>query len=181
MTDRAFEPPAENPLAQIGGETSERPPASPSSVAAAPAAAPKRRSFDEVFPPEIEQTPKRRSFDEVFPPDIERAAQAGIYRTTPSPVEDLIFGDTTVNPVARILDAIGEGFRNNWGSEPIVPSKESEDFLKSSGVYNDYKKGQFNVIKAGNEIVGGIGVSGSPGVDDDCVNSGLEKVKDQLQ
>jgi uncharacterized protein GlcG (DUF336 family) len=36
-------------------------------------------------------------------------------------------------------------------------------------------------IKAGNEIVGGIGVSGSPGVDDDCVNSGMEKVKDQLQ
>jgi uncharacterized protein GlcG (DUF336 family) len=36
-------------------------------------------------------------------------------------------------------------------------------------------------IKAGNEVVGGIGVSGSPGVDDDCVNAGLEKVKDQLQ
>jgi uncharacterized protein GlcG (DUF336 family) len=36
-------------------------------------------------------------------------------------------------------------------------------------------------IKAGNEVIGGIGVSGSPGVDDDCVNSGLEKVKDQLQ
>ncbi len=36
-------------------------------------------------------------------------------------------------------------------------------------------------IKVGNDVVGGIGVSGSPGVDDDCVNSGLEKVKDQLQ
>ena len=36
-------------------------------------------------------------------------------------------------------------------------------------------------IKVGNEVVGGIGVSGSPGVDDDCVNGGLEKVKDQLQ
>jgi hypothetical protein len=24
-------------------------------------------------------------------------------------------------------------------------------------------------------------VSGSPGVDDDCVNAGLDKVKDQLQ
>src|SRR5580698_10227315 len=36
-------------------------------------------------------------------------------------------------------------------------------------------------IKAGNEVIGGIGVSGSPGVDDDCVNAGLEKVKDQLQ
>jgi uncharacterized protein GlcG (DUF336 family) len=36
-------------------------------------------------------------------------------------------------------------------------------------------------IKAGNEVIGGIGVSGSPGVDDECVNGGLEKVKDQLQ
>jgi uncharacterized protein GlcG (DUF336 family) len=36
-------------------------------------------------------------------------------------------------------------------------------------------------IKSGNFVVGGIGVSGSPGVDDDCVNAGLDKVKDQLQ
>jgi uncharacterized protein GlcG (DUF336 family) len=36
-------------------------------------------------------------------------------------------------------------------------------------------------IKSGDEIVGGIGVSGSPGVDEDCVNAALDKVKDQLQ
>src|ERR1700685_2541863 len=36
-------------------------------------------------------------------------------------------------------------------------------------------------IKAGNAVSGGIGVSAPPGVDDDCVNGGLEKVKDQLQ
>ena len=36
-------------------------------------------------------------------------------------------------------------------------------------------------IKIGNEVVGGVGVSGSPGVDDDCVNAALAKVKDQLQ
>jgi len=36
-------------------------------------------------------------------------------------------------------------------------------------------------IKSSNEVVGGIGVSGSPGIDDECVNAGLEKVKDQLQ
>jgi uncharacterized protein GlcG (DUF336 family) len=36
-------------------------------------------------------------------------------------------------------------------------------------------------IKAGDEVIGGIGVSGSPGVDDDCVNAGLDKVKDQLK
>ena len=36
-------------------------------------------------------------------------------------------------------------------------------------------------IKSGNDVIGGVGMSGSPGVDDECVNSGLEKVKDQLQ
>ena len=36
-------------------------------------------------------------------------------------------------------------------------------------------------VKVGDEIVGGVGVSGSPGVDEDCVNAGLDAVKDQLQ
>jgi uncharacterized protein GlcG (DUF336 family) len=36
-------------------------------------------------------------------------------------------------------------------------------------------------IKAGTQVIGGIGASGSPGFDDDCVNAGLDKVKDQLQ
>ena len=35
-------------------------------------------------------------------------------------------------------------------------------------------------LKAGNEVIGGIGVSGSPGVDEDCINASLDKVKDQL-
>jgi uncharacterized protein GlcG (DUF336 family) len=36
-------------------------------------------------------------------------------------------------------------------------------------------------IKAGDDVIGGIGVSGSPGVDDDCVNASLDKVKDELK
>jgi uncharacterized protein GlcG (DUF336 family) len=36
-------------------------------------------------------------------------------------------------------------------------------------------------IKTGNEVIGGIGVSGSPGVDDGCVQAGLDKVADQLR
>ena len=36
-------------------------------------------------------------------------------------------------------------------------------------------------IKAGKEIIGGVGASGSPGVDEPCVTAGLEKVMDQLQ
>ena len=35
-------------------------------------------------------------------------------------------------------------------------------------------------LKAGDEVIGGIGVSGSPGVDEDCINASLDKVKDQL-
>jgi uncharacterized protein GlcG (DUF336 family) len=36
-------------------------------------------------------------------------------------------------------------------------------------------------IKVGNDVIGGVGLSGSPGVDEPCVNAGLDKVKDQLQ
>jgi uncharacterized protein GlcG (DUF336 family) len=36
-------------------------------------------------------------------------------------------------------------------------------------------------IKSGNFVVGGVGASGSPGFDDDCVNAGMDKVKDQLR
>jgi uncharacterized protein GlcG (DUF336 family) len=36
-------------------------------------------------------------------------------------------------------------------------------------------------IKVGDEVVGGVGASGSPGVDDDCVNAGLAAAKEQLQ
>jgi uncharacterized protein GlcG (DUF336 family) len=36
-------------------------------------------------------------------------------------------------------------------------------------------------IKVGNEVIAGVGVSGSPGVDEDCINAALDKVKDQLQ
>ena len=36
-------------------------------------------------------------------------------------------------------------------------------------------------IKAGPDVIGGIGLSGSPGKDEECVNAGLEKIKQQLQ
>jgi len=36
-------------------------------------------------------------------------------------------------------------------------------------------------IKVGDDVIGGIGVSGSPGLDDECVAAGLEKVKDELK
>src|SRR5262249_32587325 len=36
-------------------------------------------------------------------------------------------------------------------------------------------------IKAGEEVTGGAGASGSPGVDEPCVQAGLDKVADQLK
>ena len=36
-------------------------------------------------------------------------------------------------------------------------------------------------IKVGNEIVGAVGVSGTPGKDDDCSQAGINKVADQLK
>jgi uncharacterized protein GlcG (DUF336 family) len=36
-------------------------------------------------------------------------------------------------------------------------------------------------IKVGDDVIGGIGVSGSPGVDEPCVQAGLDKVADQLK
>jgi len=36
-------------------------------------------------------------------------------------------------------------------------------------------------IKVGNDVIGGVGVSGSPGVDEPCVMAGINKVRDQLR
>ena len=36
-------------------------------------------------------------------------------------------------------------------------------------------------IKVGNDVIGAAGASGSPGIDSECVNAGIEKIKDQLQ
>ena len=36
-------------------------------------------------------------------------------------------------------------------------------------------------IKVGDDVIGGVGLSGSPGVDEPCVLAGLEKVADQLR
>jgi len=36
-------------------------------------------------------------------------------------------------------------------------------------------------IKAGNAVIGGVGLCGSPGVDEQCVTAGMNKVADQLR
>jgi len=36
-------------------------------------------------------------------------------------------------------------------------------------------------IKVGNDVIAGVGLSGSPGKDEECVNAGIDKVKQFLQ
>jgi uncharacterized protein GlcG (DUF336 family) len=36
-------------------------------------------------------------------------------------------------------------------------------------------------IKAGNDVIGAVGISGSPGKDDECGQAGLDKAADQLK
>src|SRR6266540_1211471 len=36
-------------------------------------------------------------------------------------------------------------------------------------------------LKVGNDVIGGVGLSGSPGVDEPCVMAGIDKVKQHLQ
>ncbi len=36
-------------------------------------------------------------------------------------------------------------------------------------------------IKAGDEVVGAVGVSGSPGKDDECSQAGIDKVASELK
>lgn len=36
-------------------------------------------------------------------------------------------------------------------------------------------------VKVGSEVIGGVGASGSPGVDEPCVQAGLDKAADQLK
>ena len=36
-------------------------------------------------------------------------------------------------------------------------------------------------IKLGNDVIGGVGVAGSSGKDEQCANAGLEKVKAALE
>lgn len=101
-------------------------------------------NVDELFPA------KPQSVDELFPADVERERYRRATLGT-SPIQDLIFGGTDVNPIARVLDHFGQGAKQGWGAEPSGLSQESADALKKAGIFNDYDKGQKSIIKAMNE------------------------------
>jgi len=100
--------------------------------------------------PDVDSLFPAKSVDELFPPEVERERYRRQTLGT-SPIQDLIFGDTSVNPVARVLDHFGQGARQGWGSEPNGLSQDSVDALKRWGLFNDYDKGQRSIIKAANE------------------------------
>ena len=100
--------------------------------------------------PDVNDLFPAKSTDELFPPDIEKDRYRRQTLGT-SPIQDMIFGNTDVNPIARVLDAFGQGAKQGWGSEPAGLSQDSTDFLKKAGIFNDYDKGQKSIIKAANE------------------------------
>ena len=100
---------------------------------------------DTLFPAD-----QKGDVDALFPASLEQQRQSGVVR---SPIQDMIFGDTSVNPVARVLDAFGQGAKQNWGAAKLGISDETADYLKKAGVFNDYEKGQTGIIKAANEAL----------------------------
>jgi uncharacterized protein GlcG (DUF336 family) len=69
-----------------------------------------------------------------------------------------------------------------------VPSKQFVEELKTRPVRREQTTlpGVIAIaggipMKVGNDVIGAVGLSGSPGFDDECVEAGLEKVKQYLQ
>ena len=71
-------------------------------------------------------------------------------------------------------------------------SSPSADFAKRVQTDAGLRAGRCNIaacwrsagglpIKVGNEVIGAVGVSGSPGKDDVCSQAGIDKVADQLK
>lgn len=100
--------------------------------APAPGAAPRLPTADEFFGP--------------APTESDRLYAEG----DASAALDHYFHHTVVG---RLLDAVGQGAEQGWGADPLGPSPETEAFLRKSGIWNDYEKGQHSIIRAFNEAV----------------------------
>src|SRR3974390_2345170 len=62
------------------------------------------------------------------------------------PAVDDFFKDSAPG---RILDAFGQGFKDNWGASNLAPDLEKD--LKDAGIFNDYENGRTSAIKSVNE------------------------------
>ena len=56
-------------------------------------------------------------------------------------------------PVARVLNAFGQGANQGFGTEPLGFSPETEEALKKAGIFNEVSKGQHSIIRSVNEAV----------------------------
>jgi hypothetical protein len=113
------------------------------------AAPPAPQDVDALFP----DKGGAQDVDSLFPASIEADRKSKAQGISHSPINDLIFGDKTVNPVARILDSFGQGFEQGWGTDQLGLSQESTDQLKKLGIFNDYQKSQASLVKTANEVL----------------------------
>lgn len=54
---------------------------------------------------------------------------------------------------SRILDAVGQGAEDGWGSEPLGLDAATEASLRQHGVFNDYQNGHTSLMKSFNEAI----------------------------
>ena len=98
--------------------------------------------------PDVDTLFGAKDVDTLFPADYKPTDQP--VRNV-SPIQDMIFSNPGRSH-ARVLDAFGYGFKQDWGAGNAELS-EADEALRKAGVYNDYAKGQRNIIKAANEAV----------------------------
>ena len=98
--------------------------------------------------PDVDDLFPKQDVDDLFPANYKPTNQA--VRNV-SPIQDMIFSDPGRSH-ARVLDAFGYGFKQNWGAGQQEFS-EADDYLRKAGIFNDYSKGQHNIIKAANEAI----------------------------
>ena len=56
-------------------------------------------------------------------------------------------------PVARVLNAFGQGAQQGFGTSSLGFDQTTEDALKKAGIFNDVSKGQQSIIRSVNEAV----------------------------
>lgn len=95
---------------------------------------------DELFP--------KQDVDDLFPADYKPSDQ--MVRNV-SPIQDMIFSNPGRSH-ARVLDAFGYGFSQDWGAAGKENS-DADDYMRKAGIFNDYAAGQRSIIKAANEAI----------------------------
>jgi uncharacterized protein GlcG (DUF336 family) len=110
------------------------------------------------------------------------------------PVSVVVVDRDGVNMVALRADGAGPHTMENARRKAYTAltfKMTSEDFAKAME-QNPVRRQQATLpgvigipggvpVKVGNDVIAGVGLSGSPGVDEPCVRAGLAKVADQLK